>query len=78
MDTAGLQKAINLAGSQSALASLIDKRQSNISTWLHRDNRVPAEAVIPIAAALDYQVTPHELRPDLYPHHEDGMRVRAA
>lgn len=78
MDTRGLKKAILLAGSQTALAQLINKRQSNIATWLNRDKKVPAEAVIPIAAALNFEVTPHALRPDLYPHPDDGMRGRAA
>jgi hypothetical protein len=34
---------------------------------------VPATRVLAIAAASDWMVTPHELRPDLYPHPDDGM-----
>lgn len=82
MSTAALKQAIDLAGSQTALAGLICKRQSNIATWLHRDKKVPAEVVIAIAEALDYRVTPHALRPDVYPYPGDGMprerRGRAA
>jgi DNA-binding transcriptional regulator YdaS (Cro superfamily) len=78
MSTAALQQAIDLAGSQTELARMIKKRQSNIASWLHRDKKVPAEAVIPIAEALNYEVTPHQLRPDVYPDPQDGMRGRAA
>jgi hypothetical protein len=29
--------------------------------------------VLNAAAATDWQVTPHDWRPDLYPHPDDGM-----
>lgn len=34
---------------------------------------VPAERVIGFCRALEWEVTPHELRPDIYPHETDGM-----
>ncbi|EPE0615628.1 transcriptional regulator, partial [Escherichia coli] len=37
--------------------------------------RVPAEEVIPACEALDWGVTPHELRPDKYPNPTDGLPV---
>lgn len=36
-------------------------------------DRVPAEKVISLCAADGWQVTPHQLRPDLYPHADDGL-----
>lgn len=36
-------------------------------------DRVPAEKVIALCAADGWEVTPHQLRPDLYPHPDDGL-----
>jgi len=33
----------------------------------------PAEVVLAIADFLEYKMTPHDLRPDLYPNHNDAM-----
>ena len=33
----------------------------------------PAEVVIAIADFLEYQITPHQLRPDLYPNAADAL-----
>jgi len=82
-----LEKAVEIATGQKALAdelSLICNRpvkQAHVWNWLNttRDG-VPGEYVIPICAAIDYQVTPHELRPDLYPNPSDGLpqNIRAS
>jgi DNA-binding transcriptional regulator YdaS (Cro superfamily) len=34
---------------------------------------IPAEQVIEYARSRNFDVTPHQLRPDLYPHPEDGL-----
>lgn len=71
-----LEKAIRLAKGQTALANLIGKnvKQPHVWNWLHRDGGiVPPEHVLPIAKGLEWQITPHELRPDIYPHPLDGM-----
>jgi DNA-binding transcriptional regulator YdaS (Cro superfamily) len=56
--------------SQTALAERMSAigrpvTQGAISQWLKK-GRVPAERVPQIAEATDYQVTEHDLRPDLY------------
>jgi len=62
-----LEKAITLAGSQLALEQASGIKQQNLSYWLiHKNGVVNAEAVKPICRAVNFQVTPHELRPDLY------------
>lgn len=66
-----INKAIELAGSQTALAEKVGCKQQNVSQWTR--NRVSPEFVLGVAKAVDFQVTPHELRPDIYPHPEDGM-----
>lgn len=59
----GLQKAIDKAGSQSALARMIGTTQQNVHHWVKR-SWVPAEVVKSIEAATG--VPRHELRPDLW------------
>lgn len=53
-------------------------RQGHIWKWLNmaKEEVPPAEYVIPIAEALNWEVTPHELRKDLYPHPTDGLPKR--
>lgn len=67
-----LLKAIRLAGSQEKLAKAIGGvTQQAISKWLK--TLVDGDWVIKLCAAVSFQVTPHELRADLYPHPDDGM-----
>jgi len=33
----------------------------------------PVGRILALAEAAEWEVTPHEIRPDLYPHPEDGM-----
>lgn len=70
MDTA-LQQAIQVCGGQSALAKLLDPpvKAQAVQQW----KRVPPERVIDVARATGFKVTPHELRPDLYPYPQDGL-----
>lgn len=46
---------------------------SHINNWLTRDKNIPSDWVLPLCESVDWQVTPHELRPDLYPHPHDGL-----
>lgn len=63
-----LKKAINIAGSQSALARAIGVRQCHIWSWLNRNKKVPAIHVLKIEKAVG--VSRHDLRPDIYPRYE--------
>lgn len=77
----GLEKAIAAAETQARLARKLEVKPQAIHGWCTA-GRVPPDRVIDVARAVDFKVTPHELRPDLYPHPEDGlpaeMRARAA
>ena len=67
-----LGKAIKAAGSARALAEKLGVSAMSISYWQHRSaGMVPAERVIRVFEVTG--VTPHELRPDLYPNPTDGM-----
>ena len=56
-----LQKVIEKAGSQRALASALGVTDSAISQW----KRVPVRRVIDIETLTG--ISRHELRPDIYP-----------
>ncbi|CAG0966536.1 hypothetical protein MTYP_01023 [Methylophilaceae bacterium] len=53
------------------LAAAIGVSYQSVQKYLK--TQVPAEQVVPICKFSEYKVTPHELRPDLYPHPDDGL-----
>ena len=67
-----LNKACALAESKARLARKIEIKPQALQQWL-ASGIVPADRVLSVARAVEYQVTPHDLRPDLYPHAEDGL-----
>lgn len=62
-----LQKAVEIAEGQSSLAAMIGKKQGHVWHWLKKSGQCPAEMAIPISNAVNGQVTPNQLRPDIYP-----------
>lgn len=52
--------------------------QGMVHQWLRNIRRVSSEKVIPVARATNWQVTPHELRPDIYPNPSDGLPAEVA
>ena len=67
---AATAKAIRLAGGPQVVAKAMQIRSlESVYKWL-RLNRVPAERVLLLVRLTQDQVTPHDLRPDIYP--EDG------
>lgn len=74
-----LEKAVELAGSQSELARRLAEHTKNpkikpahVWNWLNRDKQVPANMAVPIEEVTpkkddELQVTREQLRPDLYP-----------
>jgi DNA-binding transcriptional regulator YdaS (Cro superfamily) len=71
-----IEKAVQKAGGQAALAKKIGTSQAHVWNWIHRDCRVKAEYVLPIERATG--VSRHELRPDLYPVEESIATESAA
>jgi DNA-binding transcriptional regulator YdaS (Cro superfamily) len=65
----GIENAIRQSGSASALGLAVGVTKMAVSLW--RRNGVPAERVIQVYKVTG--VTPHELRPDLYPNPTDGL-----
>ncbi|AUW59423.1 hypothetical protein C1T17_16345 [Sphingobium sp. SCG-1] len=60
-----LQKAVETACSQSALARICGVSQTAVWKWLQSSKRVPAEYVLRVEAATG--IPRHWLRPDIYP-----------
>ena len=77
-----------MAGGQAQLARAMrrhlpsDSRISQVTVWGWLNSVKievpPADCVIPIAAGLDWKITPHELRPDLYPNPCDAMPAKSS
>jgi DNA-binding transcriptional regulator YdaS (Cro superfamily) len=74
---AGVQKAVELVGGQSALAKRMGGpvKQGHVWKWLRMD-RIPAERAIAIERATDGRVTRQELRPDLFGEPEPKPKPR--
>jgi DNA-binding transcriptional regulator YdaS (Cro superfamily) len=68
--TKPLTKAIELVGLRQ-LASHLNISYQAVQKF--EKTEVSAERVLGIAQATNYQVTPHQLRPDIYPHPLDGL-----
>lgn len=62
-----VDQVVRLAGGQAELARRCGTSQPRIWQCIHRNQRVPADLVIPFEKAVNGSVTRHELRPDLYP-----------
>ena len=61
---------------QQALAKALKLSQGMISHWITGRRQVGAEWVLPICEFSDWLVTPHEIRPDLYPNPTDALPKR--
>lgn len=69
-----LKKAIESLGGQVATSKKVGISQAAIWKWLNTAKEgVSPEYAIALSQATDWQVTPHQLRPDLYPHIDDGL-----
>jgi len=68
-------KAVRSIGSISEVSRRF-KFQSvqSVANWIVKD-RVPAERVIQVCQWGNWNVTPHQLRPDIYPNARDGLPV---
>lgn len=65
-----LSKAIRIVGLK-PLASAIGVSYQAVQKY--EEAGVSAERVLAISTATNWQVTPHQLRPDIYPNPQDGL-----
>lgn len=74
MTNSSLKKAVAIIGGQVATSKAAGVAQAHVWAWLNKTkDGIPPDHVISVAAATNWQVTPHELRPDIYPHPHDGL-----
>jgi TorA maturation chaperone TorD len=73
MDHSALERAVEIAGGQSALARKLGLKQANVWHWLNRAEHVPAEQAVAIEAATGGAVTRAELRPDLFAEPNESL-----
>ena len=67
-----IDKAIDLAGGAAKLGRKIGVTSQAISQW----RTVPVDRVLSVCAAVCWKITPHEVRPDIYPNPQDGIPDR--
>jgi DNA-binding transcriptional regulator YdaS (Cro superfamily) len=60
-----LERAVELAGGQSAFARILGVTQPTVWAWLNSAKKLPAEHVLKTEAETG--VSRHDLRPDIYP-----------
>ncbi len=78
MSVKALQKAIDIAGGQSALGRMIGRDQKAIWAWINTTQKVPAEDVLKIEEAMQGKISRYDLRPDVYPRPKplDKLKIK--
>ncbi|HGJ5880869.1 MAG TPA: transcriptional regulator [Arsenophonus nasoniae] len=67
-----LNKVINITGTATRLAAALGVSNMTVSQWKNKyKGRVPVDRVLAIYELTG--ITPHELRPDIYPNPTDGI-----
>ncbi|WP_334469937.1 transcriptional regulator [Arsenophonus sp. PmNCSU2021_1] len=67
-----LKKVINVTGTATRLAAALGVSNMTVSQWKNKyKGRVPVDRVLAIYELTG--ITPHELRPDIYPNPTDGI-----
>lgn len=55
----------------SELAARLGEHRGTVTNWGRRG--IPAERVLDICRLTEWRITPHQLRPDIYPNPDDGL-----
>lgn len=63
-------------GNKAALAADAGVSRQAVTQW-GGDTCLDADYVIPVCAGLSWQITPHLLRPDIYPNATDALPEKA-
>lgn len=65
--------AISLAGGQASVAKALKIKRQAVWKW-EKKGRVPADKVLILCDLVSQQVTPQQLRPDVFGHHASRGR----
>lgn len=60
----------NRLATQGEIAAAVGVTQGYVSHWCKGRSQIPAEKVLQLYWATDGNVSPHEMRPDIYPDPE--------
>ncbi|MBF1994413.1 helix-turn-helix domain-containing protein [Serratia symbiotica] len=67
------EQAVRAVGSISAVSRRFGLLSvQSVANWIEK-NRVPSERVIQLCEMGDWKVSPHQLRPDIYPNEDDAL-----
>ena len=66
MDKTPIERAVDLAGGQKALADAINVKPAMVWQWVNGHRPVAAHHCLPIQQATEGQITVHDLRPDVF------------
>lgn len=69
--TPELKRQICTLKNQTEIAIALGTTPQTVSLWL--SGKVPANRVIPLCKVLEWTITPHQIREDIYPNQGDGM-----
>jgi hypothetical protein len=64
-----IKEIAEIVGGVVALSKGLGLSRGAVSQW----KEVPSNHVIPLCKLTDWAVTPHRVRPDLYPNADDGL-----
>jgi len=67
------RSACAAAGGKGLLAAALGVKPPSVHQWYDGTRPLPADRVLGVSKATDWQVTPHQLRPDIYPNPTDGL-----
>ncbi|HDG1686879.1 TPA: helix-turn-helix domain-containing protein [Kluyvera cryocrescens] len=74
--TPELKHQICTLKSQTEIAVALGTKPQTVSLWL--SGQVPANRVIPLCRVLEWSITPHQMRGDIYPNPTDGLPKQGA
>lgn len=69
--TKSIKQRVCAVMTQTEIAKNLGTTSQAVSLWLNHE--VPAHRVLPICKLLDWKITPHEIRSDIYPNPTDGL-----
>ncbi|EGG3069756.1 helix-turn-helix domain-containing protein [Salmonella enterica] len=71
-----LKRQICLLKNQTEIAEALATKPQTVSLWLK--SQVPSHRVIPLCKFLNWEITPHQIRSDIYPNPTDGLPSQQA
>jgi DNA-binding transcriptional regulator YdaS (Cro superfamily) len=72
------RSACDAAGGKGRLAAALGVTPPSVHQWYDGTRPLPADRVLAVSRATSWQVTPHALRPDIYPNPTDGLPPEVA